>query len=113
MDSFRVFCCSGRTPWKTTVPPAHSGWLAHLTAGTKDTLYSRRDSPGERKPPSIRGGARRAGRACCLNRGHTDATPYPRNSDEGSRWQCIYLTDALTSQATGGRGKPGGRSGWM
>lgn len=49
-------------------PPPQSEWLAHLTAGIKDTLFSRRDSPGERKPPSTRAGARRTGRLCCLNK---------------------------------------------
>lgn len=67
-------------------PPPLSGWLAHLTAGTKDTLFSRSDSPGERKPPSTRVGARRVGRQCCLNKGRADVTPYPRNFNEGSRW---------------------------
>lgn len=60
---------------KQPPPTPESGWLAHLTAGTKDTLFSRRDSPGERKPPSTRAGARRVGRLCCLDKGRADITP--------------------------------------
>lgn len=76
--------CSSEEPWnngrlphillfwthalENNPPPPQSEWLAHLTAGIKDTLFSRRDSPGERKPPSTRAGARRTGRLCCLNK---------------------------------------------
>lgn len=58
--------CKSKEPWNNgqlphillfwthaleNTPHPESGWLAHLTAGIKDTLFSRRDSPGERKPP--------------------------------------------------------------